>query len=164
MSQTGNYAPVNLSDSDLDALALDPTNKVFKYQQLTEKLDKRVPLDTVREDINDLFALYQRMLKFREGQQYGNVEYKRFEQNITRIPRWSRFRETHPHMFERCILPDTTRAEIDAMEYMIDLKIQNESGKADNAKEQLRDFVLKTFGKPDEEAPPVDHLRSNKSQ
>ena len=146
-----------IANAKLDLLAEDPDNLVLKYKD-REPLDPRdvLPLHQVRSYVLELWGEVRdvRVNKLRVSIQDATMtklECKKLRwwllTKSKNVERWSRFSETHPLMFDRCVGGDTTQQEIDALLHMIHLKQESMLGhtKDKDASKQLEEYMWKTF-------------------
>src|SRR5579872_3056728 len=119
-SQQPKYKTVKLNQDQIRALSEDSRNIVYDFEEDKPKLAQPVPLNDVRKNIQDLYALWNLQRRERKvGESYA----EKFRDKLrARCQRWQRFSDTHPTIFDNVTSPDATEMSINAIMVMIDMK------------------------------------------
>lgn len=148
-----------ITDQKLDDLAKDPKNLVYKYKDRDPLPPDQIPaLEDVKDRIHQLWGevmvVRGEKLHCEEGPMSSLQERKLKWWLFTKSPnkaQWTRFSETHPLIFDRCVGRETTEKEILALMYMIFLKKKQQDGALTDGPEQLQEYLWKTFSMEESE-------------
>lgn len=147
-----------VADENLEKLAQDPKNIVYKYMERPPLSPEKVlSLDTVKTHITDLWNEVKMVRKDKLHCQNDLSDLQARQLRwwlLTKSPNavcWQNFSETHPLIFDRCVGKDTSEKEITALRYMIFLKEKAQNGKLNNGTELLQDYMWNTFSMSEKE-------------
>lgn len=144
-----NQRLAELEEKQLDELARDPRNIVYKYKSSPRLPDDQVvPVDVVKQNVRDL---YQSITVLRK--RYPTATQMQFRKFVLRQTRWKRFESTHPLFFQWVMASDTTQTQIDSVMFMISIHKDFKQGKLDNdlAKQILSSHIVEKYAKTPEE-------------
>lgn len=99
-----------LQNAKLEELAQDPRNIVYRYTD-RPALAQPVPLDIVAKNVDDLWSICKHMSCKHAA--------KRRQLVCEMEPRFLKFSETHPSIFDRVVHPDTTEDMIQLLREMM---------------------------------------------